>query len=106
MSTSSNPIESSAVRRASRRLTKGFNGRTERVNSVAYFLDGQQIASAPNDKTVVIWDAGSGGEKYPQNCECDREVGGRLGYTEVGSDVGSQLPVGQWDGGTVVGRGH
>ncbi|KAH7931076.1 WD40 repeat-like protein [Leucogyrophana mollusca] len=58
MSTSS--IESIATRRTSRRPTKVFKGHTDRVNSVAYFPDGQHIASASWDKSVIIWDVESG----------------------------------------------
>ncbi|KAH7917243.1 WD40 repeat-like protein, partial [Leucogyrophana mollusca] len=37
-----------------------FKGHTEYVNSVAYFPDGQHIASASHDKTVIVWDVESG----------------------------------------------
>ncbi|KAH7930912.1 WD40 repeat-like protein [Leucogyrophana mollusca] len=60
MSMSTSSIESLATRRASRRPTKVFKGHTDRVNSVAYFPDGQHIASGSNDKTVIIWDVESG----------------------------------------------
>ncbi|KAH7917826.1 WD40 repeat-like protein [Leucogyrophana mollusca] len=62
MSTLTNPVESSATRRAPRGPTKVFKGHTNGVYSVAYFPDGQHIASTSYDKTVIIWDIESGGQ--------------------------------------------
>ncbi|KAH7918628.1 WD40 repeat-like protein [Leucogyrophana mollusca] len=62
MSTSSNPIESSATRRAFGRPTRAFKGHTQWVQSVAYFPDGRHIASGSYDGTVIIWDVESGRE--------------------------------------------
>ncbi|KAH7923280.1 WD40 repeat-like protein [Leucogyrophana mollusca] len=60
MSTSSNPIESSAACHAPRRPIRVFEGHTDMVYSAAYFPDGQRIASASEDRTVIIWDIESG----------------------------------------------
>ncbi|KAH7918624.1 YVTN repeat-like/Quino protein amine dehydrogenase [Leucogyrophana mollusca] len=65
MSTSSNPIESSGVRRESGHPTGIFGGHTGRsryVGCVAYFPDGRRIASACIDKTVIIWDVERGSQ--------------------------------------------
>ncbi|KAH7917380.1 WD40 repeat-like protein [Leucogyrophana mollusca] len=60
MSTLTSPVESSAARRAPRGPTKVFKGHADEVWSVAYFPDGQHIASGSHDKTVIIWDIESG----------------------------------------------
>ncbi|KAH7924271.1 WD40 repeat-like protein [Leucogyrophana mollusca] len=60
MSVSSNSIKSSGVRPASCRPTRVFKGHTKRVGSVAYFPDGRHIASASDDKTIIVWDVESG----------------------------------------------
>ncbi|KAH7919034.1 WD40 repeat-like protein [Leucogyrophana mollusca] len=58
MSTPSNAIEPSGVRRASRGPTKVFEGHNGWINAVAYFPDGRRIATASNN-AVIIWDVES-----------------------------------------------
>ncbi|KAH7919484.1 WD40 repeat-like protein [Leucogyrophana mollusca] len=60
MSTPTNSIESSAARRVSRRPTRHFEGHSTWVRCVAYFPDGRHIASASDDRTVIVWDVESG----------------------------------------------
>ncbi|KAH7916869.1 WD40 repeat-like protein [Leucogyrophana mollusca] len=73
MSTLTSPVESSAARRAPRELTKVFKGHTSLVRCVAYFPDGQHIASAYEDKSVIIWDIESG-RQDGQPLQHDSEV--------------------------------
>ncbi|KAH7918640.1 WD40 repeat-like protein [Leucogyrophana mollusca] len=95
MPTSSNHIESSAVRRASRRPTKVFKGQ-KWVNSVAYFPDGQRIASGSNDKTIVIWNVESG-RQDGQPIRHDSSVG----CIAVSPD-GRRIASGMQEGGLVI----
>ncbi|KAH7918630.1 WD40 repeat-like protein [Leucogyrophana mollusca] len=96
MSTSSNPIKSSAARRAPRPPTKVFKGHTELVLSVAYFPDGRRFASASSDKTVIIWDVESG-----------RQDGQPLQHDSVVNEIaispdGRRIASGMQEGGLVV----
>ncbi|KAH7919603.1 WD40 repeat-like protein [Leucogyrophana mollusca] len=60
MSTLSNPIELAGAHSTSCRPTRVFEGHSDWVNSVVYFPDVRRIASASNDKTVILWDVESG----------------------------------------------
>ncbi|KAH7917141.1 WD40 repeat-like protein [Leucogyrophana mollusca] len=74
MSTLTSPVESSAARRAPHGPTKVFKGHTGRVCCVAYFPDGQHIASTSSDKTVIIWDVERGGQDgHPLQHDCSLE---------------------------------
>ncbi|KAH7919036.1 WD40 repeat-like protein [Leucogyrophana mollusca] len=75
MALSSNPIESSGMRRASRGPTKVLKEHTTWVTCVAYFPDGRRIATASDDKTVIIWDVESG-RRDGKPLRHDSSVGG------------------------------
>ncbi|KAH7916905.1 WD40 repeat-like protein [Leucogyrophana mollusca] len=92
------PVESSAVRRARRGLTKVFKGHTSVVLSVAYFPDGRHITSASNDNTIIIWDVESG-RRDGQPLQHDSKVNW-IAISPDGRRIASGLQVGGlviWD---------
>ncbi|KAH7919598.1 WD40 repeat-like protein [Leucogyrophana mollusca] len=96
MSTLLNTIEAAGVRRASRHPTKvRFEGQGW-INSIAYFPDGRHIASASNDKTIIIWDVESG-RQDGQPLQHDFGVG----HMAISPD-GRRIASGMREGGAVV----
>ncbi|KAH7918878.1 WD40 repeat-like protein [Leucogyrophana mollusca] len=60
MSTAPEPRESPVEHTEERRPTKFFRGHNGIIWSLAYFPDGRRIASGSSDRTVRIWNMGSG----------------------------------------------
>jgi WD40 repeat protein len=80
-------------------LLQTLEGHSESVNAVVFSPDGKTVASVSSDKTVKLWDAGTGTEQHTLRGHSDRAVV----FSPDGKTVASasnDKTVKLWDAGT------